>query len=258
MPFSSGKIPMNERNPWVLLGVGALLAAGMIGGSAILASHFKTLGAGRQSITVKGLAEKPVQADMAEWSVGVAVHGERFGDTLEALRQARPQLDQFLADQGFAATDVSAGPESIEAHHEYESLPQGGSRNVQKGFDGTQELVVRSNDLAKIDRASKAVIELRAAGKPVVYASPSYLIKDLETVKMSLIGAATRNARQRAEEFAKVGDARVGAMRSASQGAFYILASDGEEDASDYGGVYDKTTVNKKARVVVTIEYAIE
>jgi uncharacterized protein len=249
---------MNDRNSWSMLGLGALLAAGLLGGSAILASHFKTLGAGRQSISVKGLAEKPVKADFAEWNIGVAVHGESFGSTLTALRQARPLIDQFLASQDFAADSISTGPESIEAHHEYESLPQGGSRNVQKGYDGTQELVVRSSDLAKIDQASKAIIELRAEGKPIVYAAPSYLIKDLETVKMSLIGAATRNARQRAEEFAKVGDAHVGAMRSASQGAFYILAANGDEDASDYGGVYDKTTMDKKARVVVTIEYAIE
>jgi hypothetical protein len=75
---------------------------------------------------------------------------------------------------------------------------------------------------------------------------------------MSLIGAATQNARQRAGEFAKVGNVQVGAMRAASQGAFYILPADSSAEADDYGGVYDKTTVEKKARVVVTIEYGIE
>jgi len=75
---------------------------------------------------------------------------------------------------------------------------------------------------------------------------------------MSLIGAATENAHKRAEEFAKVGNVKAGAMRSASQGAFYILAAGASVEASDYGGTYDKTTADKIARVVVTIEYGIE
>jgi len=47
-------------------------------------------------------------------------------------------------------------------------------------------------------------------------------------------------------------------MRSTSQGAFNILAPGAGADASEYGGTYDTTTVDKLARVVVTIEYAIE
>ena len=62
----------------------------------------------------------------------------------------------------------------------------------------------------------------------------------------------------RAEEFAKNGGVKAGRLRSASQGAFFILAPGGSADDSDYGGTYDKTTVKKIARVVVTIEYAIE
>lgn len=250
---------MDNRNSWPLLGLGLLLALGLIGGATVMAKHFKTLGAPKQSISVKGLAEKPVKADSAEWSIGIAVHGADFAATLNALRQARPIIDGFLTEQGFAADSASAGPESVSPHHEYEPLPQGGSRQVQRGFDGKQLFVVRSAALDTIAKAHSAIIELKAQGKPIVYDDPRYLINDLESVKMSLIGAATRNARQRAEEFAKVGDARVGNMRSASQGAFYILPAAGsEEEASDYGGVYDKSTVDKKARVVVTIEYAIE
>ena len=75
---------------------------------------------------------------------------------------------------------------------------------------------------------------------------------------MSLIGAATQNAQKRAEEFAKNGNTKVGAMRSASQGAFYILPVGTEQDSQDYGGTYDKSTMDKVARVVVTIDYNLE
>lgn len=46
-------------------------------------------------------------------------------------------------------------------------------------------------------------------------------------------------------------------MRSASQGAFYILPVGGSAD-NNYGGVYDKTAIDETARVVVTIVYGIE
>ena len=48
-----------------------------------------------------------------------------------------------------------------------------------------------------------------------------------------------------------------GTMRSASQGAFYILRTGDSMDSSDCGGSYDRTTVDKTARVVVTVEYNV-
>lgn len=65
---------------------------------------------------------------------------------------------------------------------------------------------------------------------------PEYLVSNLEEIKMSLIANATKNAYSRANEFAKVGNVHVGMMRSASQGAFYILPESGSDDDSDYGG----------------------
>ena len=47
-------------------------------------------------------------------------------------------------------------------------------------------------------------------------------------------------------------------MRSASQGSFNIYADSGSSGDDEYGGSYDKTTIGKQVRLVVTIEYAIE
>jgi len=229
-----------------------------LGASAfILGGKFRTIGDNTQKIVVKGLAEKPVEADLAEWSVGIRVIGEDFGATLDALRQSRPILDAFLEQQGFPESAREAADERVRPNmvEEYENNRY---RQTQKGYIGTQNIRVRSDDLQKIVAANKEIIQLAAEGKPIVYDTPDYLIRDLEAVKMSLIGAATENARQRAEEFAKVGKARVGAMRSASQGAFYILSAHSDAGSDDYGGVYDKSTISKKARVVVTIEYGID
>lgn len=248
---------MEKSDGWALVAMGGLLAVGMSAAAFILAGQFRTVGDNRQSIVVKGLAEKPVRADRVEWTLGVQVEGNEFADTLQKLRVARPVVDEFLAAQGLRDAPRDEGSEEVEPRMVSEYQPQGGTRYVQRGYEGKQKVLVRTQDLATVTKAYKAIIQLKADGKPVVYGNPNYLISDLETIKMSLIGAATRNARQRAQEFAQVGDVEVGSMRSASQGAFYILPANSEADASDYGGVYDKSTIDKKARVVVTIDYSI-
>ncbi len=243
--------------PRALIAFGALLALGMCIAAFILGTQVKGVGSGRQTIAVKGLAEKAVKADHAEWQIGLEARGKTFADALNQLRTIRPKLDAFIARQGFAAETLSVGQEQVNPFYIEEERPDGRYRRVQDGYQARQEISIRSNELDKIAAANKAALEFKAEGNPIFYSSPSYLISHLEEIKMSLIAAATQNAQTRAEEFVKNGNARIGAMRSASQGAFYILRAGDSVDTSDYGGTYDRGTVDKTARVVVTIEYNI-
>ncbi|MFZ6653930.1 SIMPL domain-containing protein [Undibacterium sp. TJN19] len=249
---------MNKELSRALIILGVLLAIGMSAAAFIFGMQAKHIGAGRQSISVKGLAEKNVQATLAEWKIGVAVVAPSFAEALAKLRTSRPVLDSFLAKNGFDKKALKESEESVGPNMETEELPEGRNRQVQRGFKASQSITVTSSDLAKVSNVSKAALQLEADGQPVFYSSPLFLVQNLENLKMSLIGAATENASKRASEFAKYGGVRVGAMRSASQGAFYILPAGAEVSADEYGGTYDKSTIDKVARVVVTIEYNIE
>ena len=71
---------------------------------------------------------------------------------------------------------------------------------------------------------------------------------------MSLIADSTKNASRRVIEFVKQDGATVGVIKSAKQGTFSILALGGNGDSDNsYGGGYDKSTIDKTARVVVAI-----
>ena len=241
-----------------LIILGVLLAVGMSAGAYLLGAQAKQIGSGRQSISVKGLAEKPVRADLAEWTLGVKVLGPTFAEALKKSRAAFPELKQFLIAQGFDTGVMSDSPEAVTEHYVQEENARGNVRSVQRGYEAQQNVVLTSSDLAKVEAAYKAIVQFQADGHAVTYSPPLFLVSNLEEVKMSLIGAATQNAKARAQEFAKNGDVRVGPMRGASQGAFYILPAGASTEVDDYGGAYDKSTIEKKARVVVTIEYAIE
>jgi hypothetical protein len=226
--------------------------------AAVLGYQVKQVGGGRESISVKGLAEKPIKADQAEWSVQVQVKGATIAEALERLRKEKPALDQFLGKAGFEPATLVESNESVEPNFEEVEGHNGNMRSVQVGHVARQSVVIRTADIGKIIQASKAIVQFQADGHPVSFGPPQFLVSNLEEVKMSLIGAAMKNSRVRAGEFAKNGDVKVGPMRSASQGAFYILPASANADVSDWGGTYDKSTVDKIARVVVTVDYSID
>ncbi len=249
---------MEKQSTLAMTVLGILLAIGMSSAAFILGVQAKKAASGQKSITVKGLAVKDVQADNAEWTVTVSVLKPTFAEALAALRAERPALDEFLTKQGLDKSGWADGAESVTAHMETIYLPQGGTKTEQQGYDASQSIIVKTKDLAKIAAASKNFLALQAEGRPFTSSSPLYLVSNLEDIKMSLIASATQNAHKRAEEFVKQDNVKVGVMRSASQGAFYILAPGGDTDNDDYGGTYDKTTVDKLAKVVVTIVYNID
>lgn len=226
--------------------------------AAVLGYQVRQVGGGRESISVKGLAEKPIKADQAEWSVQLQVKGATIADALAALRKEKPALDKFLAGAGFEPAALGESNESVEPNFEEVEGRNGNMRSVQNGHLARQSVVIRTADIARIIQASRAIVQFQAEGHPVSYGPPQFLVSNLEDVKMSLIGAAMQNSRVRAGEFAKNGDVKVGPMRSASQGAFYILPAGANADVSDWGGTYDKSTVDKVARVVVTVDYRID
>lgn len=223
----------------------------------VLGYQVKQVGGGRESISVKGLAEKPVKADRAEWRVQIQVKGDSIPAALARLRKERPQLDAFFGAAGFEKESLAETNESVEPNYEQVEGRNGNMRSVQQGHVARQSVIINTTDIAKIIAASRAIVQFEADGHPVSYGEPQYLVSNLEEVKMSLIADAMKNSRTRATEFAKNGDVEVGRMRSASQGAFYILPAGADQDVSDWGGSYDKSTVDKIARVVVTVDYGI-
>ena len=254
------RIMENKSVTYKTLWVFALiLSLGFIISASVLGYAFKQFGGEKNSIIVKGLAEKPIQADSARWEINLQT--SRASDSVTASYQLLDQeiktLQSFFVEHGFKATEMKLGNKSSQPY--YQDVDQGDGKTIRefRGYIAMQSLVINTRDIQKIEKAAKDAYLLDEKGISIEQ-KPQYLVSNLEEIKMSLIANATKNAHSRANEFAKVGGVKVGAMRSASQGAFYILPESGSDDDSDYGGAYDKNTINKIARVVVTINYSID
>jgi hypothetical protein len=248
----------DNKNSLPLIIFGIILAIGLIAAAFVLGTQFKNL---KQSgtITVKGLAEAPYKANLAQIQMGVSAWGQDYAGALANGKTDFKALQQFVASKGFSVSSQNVTPISVEPYNEDYVDEQGQTRTRQNGYKATQTLSISSQELNKITNMLAQVQNYRISHESVTFEKPQYLLNDLEKIKHDLIAKATDDANKRAEEFAKTGHAKVGVMRSASQGSFNILdAHNPDSDDSDYGGTYDKDGVDKLVRLVVTIDYAIE
>lgn len=235
-----------------------ILALGLIIGAWVLGGQFKHLRPSGE-ITVKGVAEAVYSSKIAHWQVGIQDWSPSYAGAVEKGRQDLPILLDFLQKNGFSPADYTIGNPLIEVHYEDRYDTNNNYRRVQNGYTITQQIGVQTENLKKLQAANQEIINLRAQFDAATFQAPQYYLNNLEEIKQSMIAKATQDAHRRAEEFAKTGNAQVGAMKSASQGAFNIMANTFDSNESDsYGGQYDTATVQKRVRLVVTIKYNIE
>jgi hypothetical protein len=238
---------MNKDRAWI---PALLIALGLILGGGLIGRGFAEGRRADRFVTVKGLAERDVQADLALWPI-------RFVATDNDLRQAQARIEQskasilaFLANHGIDSTRVEMlGLEVTDVlANPYRSGP------TDSRFIITQTLMVRSEDPALVAGVSQRIGDLVEAG--VVLSSergpssgPTYLFTKLNELKPEMIAAATANAREAARQFAQDSGSRLGKIRRANQGVFVILARDRAP------GMMEENQLHKTVRVVSTVEY---
>jgi hypothetical protein len=236
-----------------------LWAALALGAALVLAGWFVGDGVrdARQDrfVTVKGLAERDVEADLALWPFQVIAAADELGAAQAGIQRSSRAILQFLARTGIDTASVEL--QGVEVTDRL-AQPYGGPDNSGPRFTVQQLMVVRSEDVAAVHAASQRVGELVDAG--VVLRSgtgygpvkPTFLFKGLNDLKPDMIAAATANAREAAEQFARDSGSRLGGIRRANQGVFQILPRD------QAPGIGEADQVFKTVRVVATLEYALE
>lgn len=257
MTESPSKTTLVQNQSYLLpaLIMGGCLAVGMLGGSMILGHNAQVVAAAHESITVKGTAEKAIKADVATWYISISVNAKTIAEGLPLLKAKADQLiGQFASTGSFQQNQFQISDWNSQAN--YKQL-----KNNQVGplIDYTLSESISStfNDVSKPAQLNKVINNLIVQGFKVDKGSASYFASNIEQIKLSMIADATKNAHARAVEFAKSGGVEVGSMHSASQGVFDISRAD-DIGAGEGGGGNDTSSINKKARVVVTVEYGIK
>lgn len=236
---------MNDRTGvGSALVLGVLLCAGLIGLGYFLADGFLHAKALERTVTVKGLSERDVPANVAIWPIKFTAADNDLVALYAAIEKNNALIVEFLRRAGFADTEISVSAPSIL---DRQAQAYGNEGNATYRYTATSTISVYSENVERVRSSMDELVELGKQGLAIAgqdyEARTQFLFTQLNELKPAMIEEATRNAREVAGKFAQDSDSRLGKIKAASQGQFSIE----DRDSS--------TPHIKKVRVVSTVEY---
>jgi len=225
--------------------LGGLLALGIAAGGGLVGKAIHDVRASGRHVTVRGLSEREVPANVALWPIVYGATGDDLSGLQGKLDASALKIAAFLAARGFDAKEWTA---SLPRITDFEAQPFARANQPAHRYSAEATITVRSGNVAGVIGAIREAGNLVRDGVALVnnFQGATYLFTDLEKIKPEMIGLATKDARRAAEQFANDSGSRVGAIRSAQQGYFTI------EDRDAFSPEI------KKLRVVTTVEYFLE
>lgn len=235
---------MQETGRFNALVLGLALFLGLTVLGALLASAAISVKEYERSVTVKGLAEQELIADIVIWPIQFTIADNNLQTLYQDIDRNTGTIIEFLTSQNIARDDITIGTPAITD----KSAQQYGNQNrAQFRYTGMQTVTVYSEDITTVREVMSKLSELGKQGIVLTgnnYQSQTeYLFTRLNEIKPAMIEQATRKAREVAEKFAQDSDSQLGKIRKASQGQFSIRPRDKNNPHI------------KKIRVVSTIEY---
>ncbi len=250
-------MPETKDRYGVFLPAALLLAIGMGLAGWFVAEGLRAHGTADRYVSVKGISEREVKADLAIWPLSFVVGGDDLVEVQRDLDRNAGLITAFLTDAGFGAEEIE--PQDLRVTDRQAQVYNSGQLSGPR-FIASQTIVLRSTEVDRVAELSGGLGRLVSQGvvlgnDPNNYSpttGPSFLFTKLTAIKPEMIAEATANARQGAEQFAADSGAEVGGIRVANQGIFQILPRDTAP------GIYEPAQLFKKVRVVSTIDFSLE
>jgi len=222
--------------------LGISIGLGILFGSIFLANAIFEARATERFVTVKGLAEKEVDADLAIWPITFKDVGNNLIELQKLVEKRRQVITRFLVEKGFSEEDISySAPRITDAQADYY-----GNNKPSFRYRVQSTVTLRSSKVQLVKQSMEASGELVSKG--IVLADnwenrTTFTFTGLNDIKPGMIREATINAREAASTFAEDSGSKVGKIRKATQGYFNI--SDRDQNSPD----------KKIVRVVTTMEF---
>ncbi|HUO03650.1 MAG TPA: SIMPL domain-containing protein [Candidatus Binataceae bacterium] len=240
------------------IGVGAALGGWFIG-RGFYAWHMSD-----RYVTVRGLVERNVKADLAVWILAFTATGDDVGKVNQEIEHDNQIVLDFVKARGFSSDEIEpiATRVSDMLANPYRGNNQGGPRYIIRAG-----LMIRSLKIDLVRQASQMTGDLikqgivlgQGTGDSDSAVNPSYVFTKLDSIRPSMLADATKSARAVAEQFARDSNSALGPIRHANQGVFQIASRDDQSSGGGEGGWSDsakeQASIDKKVRLVSTVEY---
>jgi len=241
-PPRTGLNPDSATGRW--LGTAAILSAGLVMGGYLLGNGLLRAKEAERAVTVRGLAERDVTADLATWTISYSTSSTSLPRAQAKVRTDTGLIEKFFADLDFPANALQPTGANVSSYTD----------NGVLRYTVRQRMTLRTTDIKRAQQAVSRQFDLVNQGVFLEEGSAmTYSFTKLNAIKPEMVALATRDARSSAEQFAKDSGTSVGPISQATQGYFTIQARDG-----DGGGWGVSDTPFKKVRVVTTVKFSLD
>ena len=232
-----------------LLGAVGIFSLSLVGSGYLLGDGLRRAKMAERSVTVRGVSERDVTADLATWTISFSEEGQELGPVNDRVEQQSAAVRGFFRRAGFKPGELSDSGVSFSRERiHYNDRPPENRVTVRRSIE------LRTADVMKARTAHERMAELLRQGVELEGSNLNFSYTKLNELKPVMIAEATKRAREGAEQFAKDSGASVGPIKSASQGYFSVGPRDGTGEEGGDG----TSSPFQKVRVVTTVDYDIE
>lgn len=239
-----------QGNSALLLGAVGIFSISMVVGGYLLGDGLRRAKSAERSISVRGVSERDVTANLATWTINFSEQGDDLGSVNAQVDQQSALVRRFFQRAGFKPGEITDSGVSFDRQNltDSEGRPAGQRLTVRRSVE------LRTTDVLRAKKANERLAELLKQGVELEGSTLNFSFTKLNELKPPMIAEATRRARDSAEQFARDSGAEVGRIRSASQGYFSVGPRDGADSEEGSDG---SESPFQKVRVVTTIDYDI-
>lgn len=199
-----------------------------------------------RKVTVKGLAEREVEADKVTWPVSFKEMGNDLPELYDRIAVKQQQIKIFLQQNGVKPNEIETNaPKVVDMNADQYSVNRQPYR-----YNITSTLTVTSHDVKLVRSIIARQGELLKKGIAIVVGDYDsqvlYEYVSFKDMKPKMMEEAIRNAEMTAKQFAENSRSKLNKIVSADQGQFSIENRD------------QNTPYIKKVRVVTTVTYSLK
>lgn len=242
---------MKERSNII---IAVIIGIALIVSSALISYGIKGIKSQKNTLTITGSAKKQIKSDFVKWAGNFSYTSPNLKDAYAGLKESHEKVKNYLISKGIDEKDIVFS--SINTQVKYEILPNGMVGNKIESYTLFQKVELKSDNVDLITKISRECTELINSGVQFESFPPEYYYTKIAELKIDMLGLATNDAMQRAQQIAKNTNTKVGKLRSARMGVFQITVPYSTE-VSDYG-IFDTSSIEKEITAVVNCEFEIK
>lgn len=199
-----------------------------------------------RKVTVKGLAEKEVEADKVTWPILSKEMGNNLPELYNLIAVKQAKIKKFLVDAGIKETEITVNASKVIDMN----ADQYSNNTRPYRYIITSIITVKSGNVKLVRSIIARQGELLKQGIAIVggdYENPTvYEYVSFASMKPKMMEEAISNAEKTAQQFAENSHSKLNKIVSADQGQFSIDNRD------------QNTPWIKKVRVVTTVTYSLK